>query len=194
MKRRLALAFATVAATALLTGCGKNNDIGPTAEKDELKGDIRTEVVFTGGPEQPHTTLSANFLEAGKHYRVQGKLTINGDVPEETTISVQNGELVVNGSVGAGSRLNVNVPVISHTETETGPGYCYRMGFDGKLGWGYSNFCRNTETIIDGLKYDDPDPAITVTGRAGEDVTYSTHGAVRVRGRTVKPAIAVYNK
>lgn len=189
MKRRLALAFATVATTALLTGCGPN-DVGPAAEKDELKGDIRTEVVFTGGPEQPHTTLSANFLEAGKHYRAEGKLTINGDVPEETTISVQNGELVINGSVGAGSRLNVGVPIVTHRQSYSS--IC--LQYNAALKMSISQPCTKYKTVVDGLKYDDPDPAITVTGRAGEDVTYSTHGAVRVRGRTVQPAIAIYNK
>lgn len=193
MRLPFARVFATVAAAALLTACD-NNDIGPTADKEALKGDTQTEVVFTGGPEQPHTTLSARFLEAGKHYRVEGKLTINGDIPEKTTISVRNGELVVNGNVGAGSKLNVDVPVVTHTNSWTGPGYCYGLGFDGKIGFRYSAFCNHSETILDGLKYDDPDAAITVTGRAADDVKFSTHGAVSVRGRTVKPAIAVYNK
>jgi len=192
MRLPFARAFATVAAAALLAGCD-NNDIGPTADREELKGDIRNEVVFTGGPEQTHTTLSARFLEAGKHYRVQGKLTIDGDIPEKTSISVQNGELVVNGSVGAGSRLNVDVPVVTHTNSWTGPGYCYGLGFDGKMGFRFSNFCHHSETVLDGLKYNDPDAAITVTGRTAENVTFSTHGAVSVRGRTIKPAIAVYN-
>jgi hypothetical protein len=193
MRLPFAHAFATVAAAALLTACD-NNDIGPTADKEALKGDTQTEVVFTGGPEQPHTTLSARFLEAGKHYRVEGKLTINGDIPEKTTISVRNGELVVNGNVGAGSKLNVDVPVVTHTNSWTGPGYCYGLGFDGKIGFRYSAFCNHSETILDGLKYNDPDAAITVTGRAADDVKFSTHGAVSVRGRTVKPAIAVYSK
>ena len=111
MRLPFARAFATVAAAALLTGCD-NNDIGPTAEQEELKGDIRNEVVFTGGPEQTHTTLSARFLEAGEHYRAEGKLTILGDSPEKTTISVRNGELVVNGNVGAGRALRADVPVV----------------------------------------------------------------------------------
>ncbi len=193
MRLPFARVFATVAAAALLTACD-NNDIGPTADKEALKGDTQTEVVFTGGPEQPHTTLSARFLEAGKHYRVEGKLTINGDIPEKTTISVRNGELVVNGNVGAGSKLNVDVPVVTHTDSWTGPGYCYGLGFDGKIGFRYSAFCNHSETVLDGLKYNDPDAAITVTGRAADDVKFSTHGAVSIRGRTVKPAIAVYNK
>lgn len=189
MRLPFARAFATVAAAALLTGCD-NNDIGPTADRQELKGDIRNEVVFTGGPEQAHTTLSARFLEAGKHYRVQGKLTIEGDIPEKTSITVQNGELVVNGSVGAGSRLHADVPTVTHRERYTTT--CVQ--FNPALKITTALPCTKFKTVLDGLKYDDPDPAITVTGRAAEDVEFTTHGAVRVRGRTIKPAIAVYSK
>jgi len=193
MRLPFARAFASVAVAALLTGCD-NNDIGPSADREQLKGETRNEVVFTGGPEQPHTTLSARFLEAGRHYSANGKLTINGDIPEKTTISVHNGELVINGNVGAGSRLNVGVPVVTHTNSWTGPGYCYRLGFNGKMGFGFSNFCNHSETVVDGLRYNDPDAAITVTGRVASDVTAFTHGAVSIGGRIVKPAIAVYSK
>jgi len=190
MNRFLRRAFATVATAALLTGCGPE-DIGPNAEKDELKGDIKTEQVFTGGPLQTHTTLSARFLEAGESYSAEGKLTINGDIPEKTSITVHNGELVVNGSVGHDSRLTAYVPLVQHTETSTGPGYCYGIGFDGKYGYKFSPMCTTTETITDGLRYDDPDPAITITGRTGDDVKLSTEGAISVRGRTVQAALHV---
>jgi len=194
MKRPLKLAFATVCAAALLTGCDmRNYDIGPSAERDELKGSVAQEQVFTGGPAQAHTTLSARFLESGKSYRVRGALTIEGNVPEKTSITVYDGELTVNGKVGKDARLQVSIPLVTHTETSTGPGYCHRMGFDGKVGYGYSNFCYNTKTIVDGLKYDDPDPAIRITGTTGENVRLSTDGAIEVRGRTVQlPRHAVY--
>lgn len=185
MKNKYHLVFATVAAAALLTGCDtRNYDIGPGAERDELKGSVRHEQVFTGGPQQPHTTLSARFLEAGRSYRVQGALTIEGDVPEKTSITVYNGELTVNGRVGDGARLQANIPLVTHTESYRGPGYC--MKFNGQFG--YSNFCRHTKTIVDGLKYDDPDPAIRISGSMGENVRLVTDGAISVRGRTVQEA------
>lgn len=184
MKHSLKIAFATVAAAALLTGCDmRNYDIGPTAERDELKGSVRQEQVFTGGPDQAHTTLRADFLEAGRSYRVVGALTIDGNVPEKTSITVQGGELTVNGRVGNGASLHVNVPLVTHTETSRGPGYC--MKFNGQFG--YSNFCRHTKTIVDGLQYDDPDPAIRITGTTGDNVRLSTAGAIEVRGRSVQP-------
>jgi hypothetical protein len=184
MKRPLKLAFATVCAAALLTGCDmRNYDIGPSAERDELKGSVAQEQVFTGGPAQAHTTLSARFLESGKSYRVRGALTIEGNVPEKTSITVYDGELTVNGKVGKDASLHVRVPLVTHTETSRGPGYC--MKFNGQFG--YSNFCRHSKTVVDGLKYDDPDPAIRITGTTGENVRLSTDGAIEVRGRTVQP-------
>ncbi|MDP2205306.1 MAG: hypothetical protein Q8K65_03270 [Alphaproteobacteria bacterium] len=184
MKRALKIAFATVAATALLTGCdSRNYNIGHGAERDELKGSVRQEQVFTGGPEQTHTTLRASFLESGRSYRVTGALTIEGDIPEKASIIVYNGELTVNGKVGNDASLRVNVPLVTHTKTSRGPGYCYKMNGS----YGYSNFCRKTKTIVDGLKYDDPDPAIRITGTTGENVRLSTDGAIEVRGRNVQP-------
>lgn len=184
MRHPLKLAFATVCAGALLTGCDmRNYDIGPTAERDELKGSTRQEQVFTGGPEQAHTTLRGRFLEAGRSYRVTGALTIEGDVPEKTSITVYNGELTVNGKVGKDASLHVRIPLVTHTESYRGPGYC--MKFNGQFG--YSHFCHHSKTIVDGLKYDDPDPAIRISGSTGENVRLATDGGIEVRGRTVQP-------
>ncbi|MFN7112918.1 MAG: hypothetical protein ACK4PK_00995 [Alphaproteobacteria bacterium] len=182
--KKLALGGALSAAAVLLTGCDtRNYDIGPTAERDELKGSVRQEQVFTGGPVQTHTTLRADFLEAGRSYRVTGALTIEGDIPEKISLTVHQGELTVNGKVGKDASLRVNVPLVTRTETSRGPGYCYRISG----GYGYSNFCRKTKTIVDGLKYDDPDPAIRITGSIGDNVRLSTDGAIEVRGRHVQP-------
>lgn len=184
MNRKLKLTFAATCAAALLTGCDmRNYDIGPTAERDELKGSTRQEQVFTGGPEQAHTTLRGRFLEAGRSYRVTGALTIEGDVPEKTSITVYNGELTVNGKVGNDASLHVRIPLVTHTESYRGPGYC--MKFNGQFG--YSHFCHHSKTIVDGLKYDDPDPAIRISGSTGENVRLATDGGIEVRGRTVQP-------
>jgi hypothetical protein len=190
MKHGLKIAFATTCAATLLTGCDmRNYDIGPTAERDELKGSTRQEQVFTGGPEQTHTTLRASFLESGRSYRVTGALTIEGDIPEKASVTVYNGELTVNGKVGKDASLHVRVPLVTHRESSRGPGYC--MKFNGQFG--YSNFCRHTKTIVDGLKYDDPDPAIRITGTTGENVRLSTDGAIDVRGQNVQtPRYPVY--
>lgn len=179
-------AFATVATAALLTGCGPE-DIGPKADKDTLKGDIQTEQVFTGGPMQMHTTLSARFLEAGESYNVEGKLTINGNIPEKTSITVHNGELVVNGSVGNESRLTAYVPIVTHQERYTS--LCTQ--YNAALKMTMTLPCTKYKTITDGLRYDDPDPAITITGRTGEGVSLNTKGGVNVRGRTVQAALQV---
>ncbi|HRI77857.1 MAG TPA: hypothetical protein PLX33_12825 [Alphaproteobacteria bacterium] len=184
--RTLRLAFAATAAAALLTGCDmRNNDIGPTAERDELKGSTLQEQVFTGGPLQPHTTLSARFLKPGQRYYAQGSLTIEGDIPEKTSITVKHGELTVKGDVGKEARLDAAIPLVTHTEHWRGPGYCYRPL---KGSFGYSAFCSHSKTIVDGMKYDDADPAIRVTGRAHETAKLSSAGAIEVRGTTLQPA------
>lgn len=191
MKRHsLTLAFATTAAAALLTGCDlRNNHIGPTAERDELKGSIRNEQVFTGGPEQTHTTISAAVLKPGKSYQANGALTIEGDIPEKTRLYVNHGELTVRGSIGKEAFVQVAVPLVTHTESYRGPGYCYKMNGS----YGYSSFCRHTKTIVDGLRYDDPDPAIRVTGRVDDTAKLTTAGAVEIRGQNIKaPSYPVY--
>lgn len=186
MPRALHLAFAATAAAALLTGCDmRNNDIGPTAERDELKGSTLQEQVFTGGPQQAHTTLSARFLKSGQRYYAQGSLTIEGDIPEKTSITVKNGELTVKGDVGKEARLDAIIPLVTHTKHWRGPGYCYRPL---KGSFGYSSFCSHSKTIVDGMKYDDADPAIRVTGRTHETAKLSSAGAIEVRGTTVQQA------
>ena len=162
----------------------RNYDIGPTAERDELKGSVYHEQVFKGGPKQPHTTLSARFLEAGKRYEVRGALTINGDIPEKVILNVHHGELIVNGNVGGGSVLNVSIPLVTHTQHSRGPGYCYRPL---KGSFGYSAFCSHSKTIVDGTKYDDPDAAIRIQGTVAATARLKTSGGVDVNGQRLTP-------
>lgn len=184
MKKTIrSIAFATCAA-ALLTGCGKTHDLGPQAETSGLKGDVTYEEVFTGAPAMPHTRLSAQFLQAGQSYRVNGALTIDGNIPERVHLTVHNGELTVNGSVGGQSRIEVNVPLVTHRQSYSSTCLMYNAAL--KMSTPYP--CTQYRTVIDGLKYDDPDPAIRITGQAGENVKLSTQGAISLRGRTVQPA------
>lgn len=184
VKPSLKIAFAATCAAALLTGCGKTHNIGAEAENPNLKGNVSYEEVFTGAPAMPHTRLSAQFLQAGQRYRVSGALTIDGNIPERVRLTVDNGELTVNGNVGGQSRIEVNVPLVTHSQSYSSTCLMYNAAL--KMSTPYP--CTKYKTVIDGLKYDDPDPAIRITGQAGEDVKLSTQGAISLRGRTVQAA------
>jgi hypothetical protein len=184
MALSLKRAFAVACAAALLTGCGKTHDIGAEAENPDLKGEVIYEEVFTGAPDMPHTRLSAQFLKTGQSYRVNGALTIDGNLPERVRLTVHNGELTINGNVGAQAHIEVRVPLVTHRQSYSATCMMYNAAL--KTSTPYP--CTRYKTVVDGLRYDDPDPAIRVTGNLGRKATFETDGAVHVRARQVQAA------
>lgn len=170
---------------AVLTGC-KSGRIGETADQDVLKGRTLKEQVFPDGPIENHTFLPASALVANSYYSATGKLTIDGNIPEGVTLQV-NGKLVVNGNIGYRSKIYVEVPLVTHTKTTYAPGYCYEWGK-----FGFHFHCASTKRIIDGLKYNDPEPAVIITGKIASKATVGSHGGVMAAGKIAQPAINVY--
>ena len=176
--KRLSKIFLSVALAVSMFGC--SNRIGPNADKSELKGDVTETTIVPGGPQQNDVRLDASNLKEGESYSAEGKLTINGNIPKNVTLSVDDGKLVVNGNIGDGSNIEVNEPIVSHTEDD--PGYCYGYNtLSGDYEWHYDFF--KTKTVIDGLKYNDPDPAVQVNGSCGENVKISSNGEIVVKGQ-----------
>lgn len=176
------VAFASV---AVLGGCGGDR-IGPEAKDDTLKGSTTQEAVFNGGPVQNHTTLSAQFLKAKETYNFEGKLSLKGDIADNVTLKIKNGKLAVDGNVGNGVKIVVDMPMASHTETKKYSGYCYGYDFmSGKYEYSYkfNNRCSKTETIIDGFLYNDSEPAVSINGTVGKDVSINTYGKVEINGK-----------
>ncbi len=173
-KMGLVLAFA-----AALAGCGQS--LGPGAETPGLQGTTTLTQVFNGGPQQPSTTIRAEALKANESYNAKGELVIEGSVPAGVRINVQDGKLTVTGDIGNGARIDVSQPTTTHSESYTG--YCYSYSFSGKYEYGFSAFC--SRTVVDGLTYNDAAPAVAVRGTIGTDVRIATPGSITVNGREI---------
>jgi hypothetical protein len=180
MKNPLFRKTALVAAfAAALAGC--THQVGPDAKDAGLKGETTVEQVFDGGPRQYSTRISARALKANEAYRASGRLTIDGDVPDNVSIQVDNGKLVVNGHLGKGDKISVDQPVATHNENY--PDFCYGYDFmKGKFAYSYK-FTGCDHTVVDGLKYNDGEPAVTVTKSAAAGVEIRTPGVIVVNGR-----------
>lgn len=177
-KTGLVLAF-----TAALAGCGPSA-IGPKAETPDLRGETTLAEVFNGGPRQYMTRISGAALHEKESYAASGRLEIDGDVPAHVSITVRDGKLVVNGNVGDGARIDVSQPIATHNERY--PDFCYGYDFmAGKFKYSYK-FTGCDHTVVDGLRYDDPDPAVSITGSAGQDVRITTPGRIVVNGRQMQ--------
>ncbi len=184
MKKTALLMLAPLAAAFSLTACGDpTRDLGPAAEDAGLRGTTTAEQVFTGGPSNTaHTTIAGDALVSGGRYRINGTLTILGNLPEDVRIDVNNGKLTVTGDVGAESRIDVQLPVLSHTDSVT-------VLMPVPMSCGQN--CTTTtmlpqtsyHTVIDGFQYpDDTGPALRVDGRIGENVRIHSNGNVVASG------------
>ena len=120
-KSGLALAFA-----AALAGCGPSA-IGPKAETPDLKGETTLTEVFNGGPQQYLTRIEASALQEKGSYTADGRLEIEGNIPSHVSITVRDGELLVNGNVGDDVKLHVTQPIQTHNENY--PDFCYGYDF-----------------------------------------------------------------
>ena len=183
VRKTMAVA-ATSLSLAFLAGCGQPaNKIGGDARDQSLRGSTTAEQVFTGGPtNSPHTTIDGVVLRAGQRYVVDGTLTINGNVPDRTTIEVNNGRLTVTGDVGNQSRIDVQLPIITHDETTT-----MLMPMTTSCGQNCTMTTMMvmpvTNTIIDGLKYpNDTRPAVTIGGVIGTETSISSNGRTVATG------------
>lgn len=175
-RKRLAMGITSLS-LAFLAACGQPAaKLGDAAETPDLRGSTVTETVFAGGTADRHTTIDATALKSGQHYAITGTLTINGDLPEKTKLDVINGTLTINGDVGAHSRLNVQLPIVTHSETHIMPmtivSSCGRNCMTTRV-----TMIPVTSTVIDGLRYPrDPHPAVTITGNVHDDVRITSNG------------------
>lgn len=182
--RKAAALTATSLSLAFLAACGQPaNKLGNDAKDPVLRGDVAAEQVFTGGPTNtPHTTIDGAALRAGQRYVVEGALTISGDVPERTTIEVNNGRLAITGDVGNQSRIDVQLPVLSHNETTM-----ILIPMTTSCGQNCTTttmiMSPVTTAVIDGLRYPaDTRPAVTIGGVIGTDATINSNGRTVAAG------------
>lgn len=177
--------------------------IGPESKSPDLRGDIQIGEIWKGAPDGNIITINGRYLKIDTSYQADGKVIINGDVPQGAKLNV-DGEIVINGDVGPGASINVDVPLVTHNVTTTEAGYCYGYGYtfginyEGKLESGYKYYygyhpnCSITRTYIDGLQYDDPDAAIQINGTVSPDVKLETRGGIEISGELVRAPMYVY--
>jgi hypothetical protein len=169
--------------------------LGPAAQDPALQGISTRQSIFPGGPLQFLTVLDASALKPGGIYSYTGKLTINGDLPENVTLNV-DGKLVVNGNVSSGDKLSVKQPENTRTEKQDCWNWAYGPSMSKPGDQTYHYGLRNdacTRVVPDGLKYkNDPDPAIYIAGTAANNAgLYTNGGKITVEGGRVAPAPAV---
>ena len=155
----------------LLAGCAQA--IGPEAGAGPLRGETSLTYVFKGDAQLlPRTRISGAHLEEGGNYRARGLLVIEGDVPPHSSLTVNDGKLVVTGHVARNTRITVmqdvvrfdefrNVPCNAPLETAT---------------------CQEEVEVVR-RKFSDGDPAVDIRGDLGTDAKIITNGAVLVSGR-----------
>lgn len=169
--------------------------VGPASQDPALQGISTRQAIFPGGPLQYLTVLDGSALKPGGVYHFTGKLTINGDLPENVTLNV-DGKLVVNGNVASGDQLSVKQPENTRTEKYDCWNWAYGPSLSQPNNNSYHYGSRDNaceRQIPDGLKYkNDPDPAIHVTGTAANNAGLHTNGGkIAVDGGRVAPAPAV---
>jgi hypothetical protein len=114
-KLKAGLLTAFIGASALLGGCAPGGPIGAANSAPELKGQTVAEEIAPGMNIRS-TTIDASALKANGFYRVSGKLTVNGNLPDGVRIDSNGGPIVVNGDLGHKTTLRALIPVDVHKE------------------------------------------------------------------------------
>lgn len=178
-----------------ISAAANTQALGPASQDPALQGLTTRQSIFPGGPLQNLTVLEASALKPGGIYSFTGKLTINGDLPENVTLNV-DGKLVVNGNVASGDKLSVKQPENTRTEKYDCWNWAYGPSLSQPNNNAYHYGSRDdacVRTIPDGLKYkNDPDPAIHIAGTAANNAgLYTNGGKIAVDGGRVAPAPTV---
>ncbi|TAL39741.1 MAG: hypothetical protein EPN97_01925 [Alphaproteobacteria bacterium] len=142
-----------------------------------LQGTTVVEAMFDGAAAQKHLTIDGASLQSKNAYSYSGPVTIRGDVPANTEISIENGRLEVTGNVGAETKIDVQMPVRTHQESYT---YTTFM-MVGKVMMPMVH--TGHRTVIDGLAFPgDTHPAVKVDGTIGNKVTIRANGGIEAGG------------
>lgn len=138
-----------------------------------LEGNVKVEQMFEGAKAQNHLTIDGTALQSENHYLYTGSVTINGDIPAHTEVTIRDGRLHVTGNVGDDSEIDVKLPEQTHQET-------YRYStiiMVGKVP--VTQWHTGHRTVVDGLAYPgDTSPAVQVDGAIGNGVTVTTNGGI----------------
>lgn len=168
--RRIGVALLCVS-MVFMAACGyPGHQLG---QDPGLQGTTVVEVMFDGAAAQKHLTIDGASLQSKNAYSYSGSVTIRGDVPAQTEISIDNGRLQVTGDVGAETKIDVQMPVRTHQESYT---YTTFM-MVGKVMMPMVH--TGHRTVIDGLAFpNDTHPAVKIDGRVGDKVAIKANGGI----------------
>ncbi len=96
--------------------------VGSEQSDAKLKGTTAQDKLDDGTP-TTRVTIEAAELKSGKKYKFENvSLTINGDIPDRTSIKGFNGQLTITGDVGEKAKLTAIEPEYTqhHSEKRTG--------------------------------------------------------------------------
>ncbi len=178
--KKAGIALSACFLAASLTGCGPSpQHLGDMAKDPGLHGATVVTMVYKDAAPEKVLTVDAHALKTDSRYVYDGSLVVKGDVPANTEIDVSNGKLEVTGNVGSGDKLDVQLPVITHDETNI-----VLMPMSMSCGTNctttYLMPMPVTSTVEDGLAHpNDPGPAVKVVGAIGNKVTINTNGGIQ---------------
>tara|TARA_R110002126_G_scaffold13118_3_gene56782 strand:+ start:304837 stop:305493 length:657 start_codon:yes stop_codon:yes gene_type:complete len=169
----LGLAFLMSACnTELCSDEPDDASIGRTAHAEIFKGAAQNGKVCH---------VDAYKLEADEDYSLdRGLLYIRGNLPNDISVSVKSGKIVVDGNLGQNNKLSADVPIDTHTETESSICLLYNASLKMNL----PTTCHTTKTYIDGYTYpNDRDPSIIINGHANTGTTLSGNSGFYIRDK-----------
>lgn len=176
--------FGVVAVFAsVVSGCCGQQDIGTLAEDPNLRGELQTVPLTENAPNVVKAVVKGSALKSGSSYRMkEGILVIEGNIPPNTSVAVDNGRIEVTGNVGDKVELLAHMPERTHSES-----YTYTDMMPAGDGMVIPITQIKTHYVPDGLKYKSDDKGIDIHGSVGKDVKIESNAGVHVSGAVQFP-------
>ncbi len=181
----LALAGAGVGVGLFVTNLPPTYTLGPGATSQALHGHEAAGTLARSGDSTERFTIDGSALKAGTRYAFNNvSVTIDGNVPDNTTITGNNGQLIVTGNAGNGSTFTANVPEYQRFVPDTCTGI--RQQYVGETANNTPEYISVPYTYDCSYYVDtgakppfNKDPAIVIEGKAGKNVT--TNGSLGIK-------------
>lgn len=140
-------------------------------------------IIFRGAVDPTRIcVIGGNRLREKESYAFSnGLLIIDGNIPQETKLTVTNGKLYINGDMLAGSSASVQVP--QEIEIRKVP-YSAQIGF-----MQYATRFHESPFVKGPAYIDDHDPALFVTGSADANVKLASNQGIRI-GRSFSQSVS----
>jgi hypothetical protein len=167
---------ATMALPLALAGCGQPTiNLCAANDTGNAIGSSSYSQIFNGAAEQGKLCYvqGSDLQDGGRYAFGNGLLVIDGDVPANSRIHVEDGKLFIAGDVGADARVSASVPEETSTYTTIIP------IFNGKT----TIMVPQTHTRFEHFTYqNDIDPAVIIAGDVAEGARIASNHDMYVGG------------